>query len=149
MISIFTMVKIMIYLCNHFLQNFYIQNLNLLFIPIEILPSVQIYSTVGHRMSGNKNKEVIMILAALNKNTLCFFYEHENMVQHRYVVFFILMYQNICQADKRCNHQSIRVKGRLSDLQVKKSCGLLLIKAYELIFPLLIGFTLRIRIDDH
>ena len=62
---------------------------------------------------------------------------------------FILMYQNICQADKRCNYQNIRVKGRLSDLQVKKSCGLLLIKAYELIFPWLIGFTLRIRIDDH
>ena len=90
-----------------------------------------------------------MILAALNKNTLCFFYEHENMVQHRYVVFFILMYQNICQADKRCNYQNIGVKGRLSDLQVKKSCGLLLIKAYELIFPWLIGFTLRIRIDDY
>ena len=143
------MVKIIIYLCNHFLQNFYIQNQNLLFIPIEILPSVQIYSTVGH-----KNKEVIMILAALNKNTLCFFYEHEKMVQHRYVAFFILMYQSICQTDKRCNYQNICVKVRLFDLQVKKNCGLLLIKAYEQIFPWLIGFTLvkvilRSRIDDH
>ena len=44
--------------------------------------SCAINSTVEH-----KNKEVIMILAALNKNTLCFFYEHEKMVQHRYVAF--------------------------------------------------------------
>ena len=133
-----------------FLQDFYIQNLNLLFIAIKIcLVCKLIVELVGH-----KNKEVIMILAALNKNTLCFFYEHEKMVQHRYVAFFILMYQSICQTDKRCNYQNICVKVRLFDLQVKKNCGLLLIKAYEQIFPWLIGFTLvkvilRSRIDDH
>ena len=136
MISIFTMVKIIIYLCNHFLQNFYIQILNLLFIPMKIcLLCKSIIELVGH-----KNKDVIMILAALNKNTLCSFYEHEKMVQHRYVKFFILMYQSICQTDKRCNYQNVCVKVRLFDLQAKKSCGLLLIKAYEQIFPRLIGF---------
>ena len=44
---------------------------------------------------------------------------------------------------------NIGVKVRLSDLQVKNSCGLLLIKAYEQIFPWLIDFTLRSPIDDH
>ena len=64
------------------------------------------------------------------------------------------MYQSICQTDKRCNYKNIGEKVKLFNLQVKKSCGLLLIKAYEQIFPWLIGFTfvkeiLRSRIDDH